>query len=150
MDENFITKEEILYSCVFYERNCYQIVDNTAKVTSQAFAYRNRRPSVDRASLCNYDPSHTQKNAQDAVVSLITEKVRLIDEVVQNDPKGNPEFTYKIDVVYRPLDENVAHAQIEPSPEYRNQTPFKKKLLERLANLANQREWEIPPYELRQ
>lgn len=144
MDENFITNEEILYRCVFYERNCYQIVDNTAKVTSQAFTDRKRQPSVDRACLCNYEPSYTQRNDQDAVVSLITEKVRLIDEVVQNDPKGNREFTYKIDVIYRPLDENVAHAQIEPSPEYRNQKPFRK-LLERLANLAK---WEIPPYEL--
>jgi hypothetical protein len=61
---------------------------------------------------------------------------------------------YKIDVIYSPKHENMAHAQeeniahahIEPSPEYRNQKPFRK-LLERLANLAK---WEIPPYELRQ
>ena len=99
MDENFITDEEILYRCVFYERNCYQIVDNTAKVTSQAFTDKKRQPSVDRACLCNYDPSYTQKNDQDAVVSLIAEKVRSINEIVQNDLKGNPEFTYKIDVI---------------------------------------------------
>ena len=144
MDENFITNEEILYRCVFHERNCYQIIDNTAEVSTLAFTDKNKQPSVDRANLCNYDPSHTQKNDQDAVVSLITENVRAI-KIVQNDPKGNPEFPYKIDVIYRPLDENVAHAQIEPSPEYRNRTPFKK-LLERLAYLAK---WEISPYELR-
>ena len=127
MDENFVTNEEILYRCVFYERNCYQIVDNTVTVTTQAFTDKKREPSVDRACLCNYDPSYTQKNDQDAVVSLITENVRAI-KIVQNDPKGNPEFTYKIDVIYRPLEENIdhaqeeniAHARIEPSPEYRN------------------------------
>ena len=101
-------------------------------------------PSVDRASLCGNNPCYSQKDEKDAVVSLITKDVRLIDSVIQNNPKGEPEFTYKIDVLARATEENPAHAQIEPSPEYRNKTPFRK-LLERLAYLANQREWEIEP-----
>jgi hypothetical protein len=46
----------------------------------------------------------------------------------------------------------LAHAQIEPSPEYKNDKPFRK-VIERLAFLANQRiskeGWEIEPHELR-
>lgn len=148
MTQNFVTNEEVLYRCVFYGRNTYQIQNNIAYLTSQAFADRAKRPSVDRADLCGNNPCYSQKNEKDAIVSLITKDVRLINNVIQNNPKGEPEFTYKIDVLPRPLEENPAHAQIEPSPEYRNDKPFRK-LLERLAFLANQRGWEIEPYELR-
>lgn len=148
MQETFIGDEEILYRCVFHGNNVYEMTGNILTVKSQAFTDRNHRPSVDLASRCDSNPCHTQKSDKDGVVSLIVKNVRAIDEVVQNDPKGNPEFSYKIDVIYRPLDENFAHAQIEPSPEYRNPKPFRK-LLASLAYLANQREWEILPYELR-
>jgi hypothetical protein len=149
MTQNFVANEEVLYRCVFYERNLYEIQGNMATISSQAFTDRAMCPSVDRASLCGNNPCYSQKDEKDAVVSLITKDVRLIDSVIQNNPKGEPEFTYKIDVLARATEENPAHAQIEPSPEYRNKTPFRK-LLERLAYLANQREWEIEPYELRQ
>ncbi|MBR8828430.1 MAG: hypothetical protein DSM107014_11120 [Gomphosphaeria aponina SAG 52.96 = DSM 107014] len=140
-----VADEEVLYRCVFYGKNNYKIDENNEiRVSSQAFTDRNQRPSVDRASLCNNNPKYSQKDSKDGVVSLITRDVRLIDTVIQNDKKGKEEFTYKIDVKSRPLDENHAHAQIEPNPEYRNKTPFRK-LLERLAYLANQRGWEIPP-----
>jgi hypothetical protein len=149
MTQDFVGDEEVLYRCVFYGRNLYQIQENTAKISSQAFADRNMRPSVDRADLCENNPCHSQKDEKDAIVSLLTKDVRLIDSVIQNNPKGEPEFTYKIDVLPRPFEDNQAHAQIEPSPEYRNKTPFRK-LLERLARLADERGWEIEPYELRQ
>ncbi len=149
MTQDFVADEEVLYRCVFSGRNLYQIQGNTATISTQAFADRMMRPSVDRAGLCDNNPCYSQKDERDAVVSLITKDVRLIDSVIQNNPKGKPEFTYKIDVLPRPSEDNQAHAQIEPSPEYRNKAPFKK-LLERLAYLANQRDWEIKPYELRQ
>lgn len=149
MTQDFVWDEEVLYRCVFYGRNLYQIQGNTATISSQAFADQAMYPSVDRAGLCDNNPCYSQKNEKDAVVSLITKDVRLINSVIQNNSKGEPEFTYKIDVLPRPLENNQAHAQIEPSPEYRNQTPFRK-LRERLAYLANQRGWEIEPYELRQ
>ena len=149
MTQDFVANEEVLYKCVFYDRNLYEIQGNMATISSQAFTDRAMCPSVDRASLCGNNPCYSQKDEKDAVVSLITKDVRLIDSVIQNNPKGEPEFTYKIDVLARATEENPAHVQIEPSPEYRNKTPFRK-LLERLAYLANQREWEIEPYELRQ
>ncbi len=148
INNNIIGDNEIIHRCVFYGRNCYKIIENAAKITSQAFTDRSQKPSVDRAILCDFNPQYTQKTPRDGVVSLVVQEVRLIDFIIQNDPKGNLEFLYKIDVIYCPLDNNIAHAQIEPNPEYRNDKPFRK-LLERLVYLASQRGWEIEPYELR-
>ena len=149
MTQDFVRDEEVLYRCIFFDsKNWYRIEEKTASISSQAFADKEMCPSVDRASLCDNDPCYSQKDEKDAVVSLITQDVRLLKNVIQNNSKGELEFTYKIDVLPRPCENNQAHAQIEPSPEYKNQTPFKK-LRERLAYLANQRGWEIKPYELR-
>lgn len=149
MENHLVSNNEILYRCVFYGKNYYQIQGNRANVSSQAFTDRNKRPSVNRACLCGDNPCLSQKDEKDAVVSLLAKDVRSIDQVVQNNHKGELKYIYKIDVLPRPLEENIAHAQIEPSPEYENDRPFKK-LLERLAYLANQRQWEIKPYELRE
>ncbi|NEP76493.1 MAG: hypothetical protein F6K29_34100, partial [Okeania sp. SIO2G5] len=75
-----------------------------------------------------------------------------IKSVTQCNKKGKVEFTYDIDVIARTETEEgfkPAHAQIEPSPEYQSKSGFKK-LLERLAFLANQREWEILPFDRRE
>lgn len=154
VSNDIVSDDELLYRCIFFESNCHQRQGSIVKISSQAFNDRNMTPSVDRAYLCNHNPAYTQKNEKDGVISLITHDVRMIDRVVQNDSKGNPIFTYKIDVYPRPiinhpeLLDNLAHAQIEPTPHYKNKSIFRK-LLERLAFLANQREWEIKPYDLR-
>ncbi len=146
-----VADDELLYRCVFHGRG-YQIDGTITRVSSQAFADRSKAPSVDRAKLCDLNPQWTQKDSKDAVVSLIAGEIRVIDDVVQRDSQGNELYAYQIDVCPKPLDDNPAHAQIEPSPEYKNNTPFRK-VLERLAFLANQRiseyGWEIEPYELR-
>ncbi|NJL38902.1 MAG: hypothetical protein HC840_11310 [Leptolyngbyaceae cyanobacterium RM2_2_4] len=153
MVEDFVADNELLYRCIFYRTTdgakLYQIEDNKAVVSSQAFRDSSSAPSVDRALLCGHNPIHTQKNPEDGVVSLICQEVRLIDSVVQKSLKGKEEFTYKIDVLPRPLPDNYAHAQIEPTPTYQSKSVFRK-LLERLAFLANQRDWEILPWEVRQ
>lgn len=148
-----VTDDEFLYRCVFYGGG-YQIDGKIARVSSQAFTDRNQCPSVDRAKLCGCDPTWTQKDVKNGVVSLIAIDVRMIDTVVQRSDKGEIIRTYKIDVCPAPivdkpnLPDNPAHAEIRPTPEYQSKSVFKK-LLERLAFLANQREWEILPYELR-
>lgn len=153
MVEDFVADDEFLYRCIFYKTSdgtkTYKVEDNKVYVSISAFRDASLAPSVDRAILCEYNPTHTQKNLEDGVVSLICQDVRLIDAVVQKDSKGKEEFTYKIDVLPRPLPNNDAHAQIEPTPAYRSKSVFRK-LLERLAFLANQREWEILPWEFRQ
>jgi hypothetical protein len=151
--EDFVADDELLYRCVFYTTSDgsknYKIDGEKVLVSSQAFRDASSSPSVDRASFCGHDPKHTQKNVEDGVISLICQNVRLIDSVVQRDSKGKEEFKYKIDVFPRPLLNNRAHAQIEPTPAYQNEKIFRK-LRERLAFLANQRVWEILPLEFRQ
>jgi hypothetical protein len=146
-----VTDDELLYRCVFRGLDkYYRIGSSGVELSSQAFADRGSAPSVDRAKLCNYNPKWTQKNLDDGVVSLIAREVRMID-VAQNDSKGNKLFAYKIDVCPRPVDDNPAHAQIEPSPDYINKTTFRK-VTEKLARLAteriNKQGWEIMPYDL--
>jgi hypothetical protein len=153
VSKTVVEDDESLYRCIFFEtsdnQKVYQIKGKKALVSANAFRDSGAAPSVDRACLCNFDPTHTQKNPKDGVIRLICRDVRLIDTVTQNDPKGNPTFTYKIDVLHRPLPDNVAHAQIEPSPSYQSKGGFRK-LMERLAFLANQQGWEILPWEIRQ
>lgn len=153
MVEDFVADDEFLYRCIFYRTSdgtkTYKVENGKACVSIHAFRDTSLAPSVDRAVLCEYNPTYTQKNPEDGVVSLISQDVRLIDSVVQKDSKDREEFTYKIDVLPRPLPNNNAHAQIEPTPTYRSKSVFRK-LLERLAFIANQREWEILPWEFRQ
>lgn len=137
-----------MYRCVFCDnKQLYSFKEGKLVVSSQAFADRGQKPSVDRALLCRNHPSYTQKTFQDGVVSLVCNEVRKID-LAQKDSKGKEKFKYAIDVIARPLSDNVAHAQIEPSPEYQTRSVFRK-LRERLAILASQREWEIVPENLR-
>lgn len=151
--EDFVADDELLYRCIFYKTSdgtkTYKVENDKVYVSNSAFRDADLAPSVDRAVLCQQDPKHTQKSPEDGVVGLISQDVRLIDSVVQKDSKGREEFTYKIDILPRPLPDNGAHAQIEPTPAYRSKSVFRK-LLERLAFLANQREWEISPWEFRQ
>ena len=147
MSNNFIGDEEILYRCIFYGKNLYSFKEGKLVISSQAFADRGQKPSVDRASLCNQEPSSTQKTVQDGVISLTCIEVRMID-LAQKDSKGKEKFKYKIDVKSRPLPDNIAHAQIEPTPEYQTKSVFRK-LRERLARIAEEREWVIPPQDLR-
>lgn len=152
MVEDFVADDELLYRCIFYKTSdgtkTYKVENGRVYVSISAFRDASLAPSVDRAVLCEYNPTYTQKSFEDGVVSLISQDIRLIDSVVQKDPKGREEFIYKIDVLPRPLPDNGAHAQIEPAPAYRSKSVFRK-LLERLAFLANQREWEILPWESR-
>jgi hypothetical protein len=152
MLEDSVADNELLYRCVFYKTSdgtkTYKVEGDKAYVSIYAFRDAASAPSVDRALLCRQNPTYTQKNTEDGVVVLICQDVRLIDSVVQKDSKGKEEFTYKIDVLPRRLPDNDAHAQIEPTPTYRSKSVFRK-LLERLAFLANQREWEILPWDLR-
>jgi hypothetical protein len=147
---NSILDEEILYRCVFYGRNLYTKKDDLIILSSQAFADRNRAPSVDRAIFRDHNPELTKKSPEDGVVSLITKSIRELN-ISQNKKLGKLEcleYKYKIDVVYCPEDDNSAHSQIEAYPDYKNDTSFRK-VRERLAFLANQRPWEVLPYEFR-
>lgn len=132
-----VDDDEVLYRSV--KRTLWkQKNDGEFYLSSQAFADRNRRPSVDRAELCGHDPSYTQFRPSDYVCSLVAEDVRAIATVVKRDRKGVPQVRHNIDVEPVPLSDNVAHAEIYAVPEISGGRLFER-LLERLAYLAR---WE--------
>ena len=118
------------------------------RVSSQAFADRFFRPLVDRAKLCENDPRHTQRQQADAVVSVVTGNVRAIDSVMKINSGGQAQ-KFNVDVEHAPIvnhpsePDNFAHAEIYTKPEC-DKNIFRK-LKEKLAQLANERLWEIEP-----
>lgn len=140
---------EILYRRVPYVEGLYAIqADGTVKVSSAVFSDRFFRPSVNRAELCHNDPRKTQHELSDGVVSVVTHDVRSIDTVVQNDKAGKIIQKFDVDIEHVPilndptLPDNPAHAEIYTNPHCPNKSVFRK-LAERLAQLANERPWEI-------
>jgi hypothetical protein len=144
-----VADEEILYRRVPRVEGLYLVqAGRSIRVSSAAFSDRSFRPSVDRAELCHHDPTKTQRESSDGVVSVVTNDVRSIDTIVQNDGKGNLILTFRVDVEYVPilnhptLLDNPAHAEIFLIPTSSNKAVFRR-LCERLAQLANERPWEI-------
>lgn len=148
MLKNTVTDDEILYRRVPHDRNFLVVRDGKMRVSSQAFADRFFRPSVDRAKLCENDPRHTQRQQSDAVVSIVTGNVRAIDNITKTGSDGQVQ-KFDIDVEHMPIvnyplePDNLAHAEIHTKPEC-DKNIFRK-LKERLAQLANERLWEIEP-----
>lgn len=138
---NKLEDNEMLYRRVVFDALCFQETEEGLKVTPQAFRDRVHQPSVDRAKLCNHNPKYTQgDDSRNGVVSLVTGEVRAIANVV----KGKPPIQYDVDVVYAPLPDNQAHAEIRTHPKIRSKKVFKR-LRVSLAILANRRGWLIPP-----
>lgn len=118
--------------------------DGEFYLSSQAFADRYRRPSVDRAKLCGHDPGYAQFRPSDYVCSLMAEEVRAIDTVVKHDKKDVPQVRHNIDIELVPLSNNDAHAEIYAVPEISGGRIFER-LLERLAYLARWESGFAPP-----
>lgn len=140
---------EILYRRIRHVEGLYVVqADGTVKVSSAAFSDPLFRPSVDRAELIHNDPKKAQRNPSDGVVSIIARDVRSIDTVVQNDKAGKIIQTFDVDIEHVPilnhptLPDNLVYAEIYTNPHCPNKSVFRK-LAERLAQLANERPWEI-------
>ncbi len=148
---DIVYNDEILYRRVLYDRKHYKIDQEKGivRISSQAFADRTCKPSVDRAKLCNFDPTHTQKEEKCAVVSLLTYDIRMIDAVIERDKNGNEVERHRIDVIPDEMENNKAHALIVPDPAYRKPKQVFRKLLEALVRLSSEQEWKILPWELR-
>jgi hypothetical protein len=144
----FVGDDELLYRRIpyqieqsfFYSRS----PDGVVRVSSSAFADRNRRISVDRAQLRDFDPAKTQLTDNDGIVELLTKTVRALS-VSTNDKDGRPFLQHLLDVLPAPLPENVAHAEIIADPEIVKDSTFRR-LREQLARLA---EWVIYPADCR-
>lgn len=146
-EPDVVANTEVLYRSVRNDPRYFRTVDGQLRFSSQAFADRNQRPSVDRARLRQCNPLLSKKSETDGIISLVTADVRAV-EINHNNPNGPT--TYKIDVYAAPIQEgpgqiaNLAHAEIRPTPEYETPGVFRK-VLERLARLADQQGWSIPP-----
>lgn len=144
MQKTMVKDDELLYRRVQARRKLkVRQPDGTFRVSSQAFNDRYYRPSVNRAELCNYDPRLVQFEPTDGVVSLVTRDVRAIDHLIQYDSKQQPIQKYNVDVEHVPEPDNFAHAEIYMIPTTENPKAVFHKLIERLAQLASQRAWEI-------
>jgi len=143
---NYVEDSEILYRRVpCTPENFEKEQSGILRVSPSAFRDRNKQPSVDRAKLCNEDPSFTQGNdAKSGVVFLIASEVRAAGLQKEGD---NP-IAYTIDIVYAPIPENLAHAEIRTDPAIDSDGVFRRLRLS-LAILANRHEWLIIPDESR-
>jgi len=149
MSIDFVADDEILYRRVPRIEGLYVIQnDKTVRVSTAAFSDRAFRPSVDRARLHQHNPKRIQREPSDGVVSVVTLDVRSIDTVVQQDKDKNTLQIFTVDVEHVPilndavLPDNLAHAEIYTKPPCPNRSIFRK-LAERLAQLANERGWDI-------
>jgi hypothetical protein len=140
---------ETLYRRIRHIEGLYVVqADGTVRVSSAAFSDPLFRPSVDRAKFLHNDPKKAQRDPSDGVVSIVARNVRSIDTVVQNDKAGKIIQTFDVDIEHVPvldhptLPDNPAHAEIYTNPHCPNKSVFRK-LAERLAQLANERPWEI-------
>lgn len=132
--------EEVLFRRIRPEY-CRSEEDGNVRITSQAFADRRYRPSVNRALLCRDGPSSTRSHPDDGVASVVAQDVRDTDSVWQNDEQGNRVQRFFVDVESVPLPDNPAHAEIYVRPDCPTRSVFNK-LCVRLARLAR---WELKP-----
>ena len=80
-----ISDEEQLYRSVRGEpRDNEYTYDSTGKlkIRSNAFRDRNKKPSVDRANVREFNPSLSRLDNTDGIVTLLTADVRAIGDVV--------------------------------------------------------------------
>lgn len=147
-----VTDDEDLYRCVWFSGGDGGLYvtnpDGSVKFGSMAFGDRSQRPSVDRAALCNHDPSWTQKRPSAGVAKVVAGKVRGI-HLEQRDSQNRVLGNVAVDVEHRPIQgdiiepDNPAHAEIYTSPVC-SRSAFRR-LCESLSYLANETGWLIPP-----
>jgi hypothetical protein len=145
-----VEDQEVLFRRVKHEWVAYD--QGQLRLSSQAFADKGLKPSVNRAAL-KPNPAHTQYEGSDGVAQLVTLEVRQVDTVMQNaQAPGQPQLPYRLDVLPRPIlagneegePENLAHAQIESAPDLQTKSRFDK-VKDALARLAERRPLAIDP-----
>lgn len=136
-----IADAEILYRRVLSDSKFTTLDSGTLFVAPAAFFDRNKQPSVDRATLCNHDPSYAQADDErTGVVQLVALDVRNLEL----RKEGNNPVEYAADVIADPIALNPAHAEIRTDPTISSSKVFKR-LRTGLAILANQHGWLIEP-----
>jgi hypothetical protein len=142
----YVENNETLFRRVDFKPGYWRMDDDgVLRVTQSAFGDSHNRPSVDRAVLCNDNPTHTQLNDdRNGVVALVTSEVRTV--IVTTNSR--PPLPHQIDVIHVPETGNYAHAQIQGNPHITSDGAFQR-LRASLAILANTRGWLILPFGFR-
>lgn len=117
-------------------------------VASKAFLDKQKQPSVDRAKLRNFDPEQSRIEEENGIVTLVTQQVRQIGDVVTNDNDGGT-VNHAVDVTADPIPKNEAHARIVVEPKFFGSKSKKDKAFKllriALARLATQSGWTLEP-----
>lgn len=148
-NNDFVRDDEILYRSVRGKYGEEYSYDNgKLEISSEAFRDRERKPSVDRAELKEFNPSLSKRNDTDGIVSLIAGDVRAIG-TVKTKIQNADAVVHAVDVIYDPTPENPAHSKIVVSPEFfgsNNKQRNVFKLLQlALAELAEKSGWTVKP-----
>jgi hypothetical protein len=150
-----VANEEILYRRVPSSMGLYTFLPNgKPQIEPSAFEDRECRISVDRAKLCPskaYDTlNRSEKGRTGGVVSLVTGDVRSTEKLVSTYGNEGASQEFDVDVEHMPIPENDAHTEIHGDPEFSQKDKKKafRKLRHRLAELAEERAWEIIPQTL--
>ena len=155
LEDDPVADDEILYRRILDGRDLYTTKDDgTVEFYAQAFGdTEGFRTSVDRAKLCHNDPRYTLGTYSGGVVSLVALDIRSLEPLPQYGKGGKdqpPIRTFDVNVEPVPIidvpdePDNPAHAEIYTIPECPNSKVFKR-LREKLALLANARQWEWRP-----
>lgn len=147
---NYVRNEEELYRSVrgkLEEEYSYGPKGNL-QISSEAFRDRDRKPSVDRAELREFNPVLSKLSDTDGVVSLITADIRAIG-TVKTKIQNTDTTVHAVDVIHDPTPENPAHSKIVVNPEFFGSKSKQRnvfKLLQlALAELAEKNGWTLEP-----
>lgn len=153
MDVSPIEDDEDLYRSVPVDKGHFHYAeDGRLVISAPAFSDRRKRPSVDRAKLCNYD-AHASRKQQDAgVVKVVAKAVRDLTPMSVFDGKRQIASAI-IDIEHVPIEgqsdiaDNPAHAEIFAAST--TGAPlgngFHRRLCEALARLATEEGWVLRP-----
>lgn len=149
MADDNVLDDEHLYRRVSNSSTLYTMVEGKLRLSSGAFndpdsANGEKRPSVDRATLRNNDPSAAKTHPTQGVVGLVTSDVRAIRSVTKTDQKGNVIAIHDVDVIPDRLPTNDSHALITVTPNFESRRPFDR-LKDSLARLAERQGWLVVP-----
>lgn len=149
MADDRVEDEELLYRRVKNDPQFFSVSNGVLRLSSCAFndpgmSGPNRRPSVDRATLLDFDASRAKTVDTQGVVGLVTADVRAIGAIEKKDAAGQVTEIHKVDVVPDPIEGNPAHALVIVAPDFTANRSFDR-LKDALCRIAERGGWLVEP-----
>jgi len=158
VEDDRVDDEETLFRSVSDEATAphwARDVDGVLRVSAAAFFDPGFKPSVDRAKLCNNDPTWTRRAERDGVAKLSAQAIRSIDpdEVADRDSKQHVLQRRSVDVVPDRREanattgerENPAHALVVTTPQIAKDNSSWRRVRIALARVATDGGWALEP-----